>query len=143
MNGAEPTPMIDYRFDKDIPPDKLLALYRAGDFNQWYTERNAHASLNHCYLIVSAWIDADLVGTVSVLSDGVNYAHIDDLLVHPSFRNRGIGSGLLQQALKRIEPLNLKFVQLIPVPGREPFFAKLGFRVIPDHKVMELPTRSS
>ena len=45
---------------------------------------------------------------------------------------------MLQQALKRIEPLNLKFVQPIPIPGRESFFAKLGFKVIPDHKVMEL-----
>ena len=138
MNEAEPIPTIDYRFDKDVSVSKLLSLYRAGDFNQWYAERNARAWLNHCYLFVTAWIDADLVGTVSVVSDGVNYAHIDDLLVHPAFRDRGIGSGLLQQALKRIEPLNLKFTQLIPIPGREPFFAKLGFRVIPDHKVMEL-----
>lgn len=138
MNEAEFTETVDYRFDKDIPVNKLLDLYRAGDYNEWWTERNTHACLDHCYLIVTAWIDADLVGTVGVVSDGVNYAHIDDLLVHPSFRNRVIGSGLLQEALKRIEPLSLKFVQLIPIPGRESFFAKLGFRVIPDHKVMGL-----
>lgn len=138
MDESRSSPTIDYRFDKDIPINKLLDLYRAGDYNQWWTEQNAQAWLKHCHLIVTAWVDEDLVGTVSVVSDGVNYAHIDDLLVHPSCRNRGIGSGLLQQALKRIEPLNLKFVQLVPIPGRESFFAKLGFKVIPDHKVMEL-----
>lgn len=96
-------------------------------------------ALDHCYSIVTTWIGGQLVGTVGVLSDGVNYAQIDDLVVHPASRGKGIGSGLMQRALQSIESLDLDFVQLIPIPGRESFFERLGFRVIPDHKVMELP----
>ena len=94
--------------------------------------------LEHCYLFVTAWSTEQLVGTVTVVSDGVNYAHIDDLLVHPSFQGQGIGTALIQKVLEKIEPLNLDFVQLIPIPGRESFFERAGFKVIPKHQVMEL-----
>ena len=130
---------ITYSSDKDIPAEKLIELYQASNYNNWWTERNVRAMLVHCYTIVTAWAGDQLVGAVSVVSDGVNYAHIDDLVVHPSFRRRGIGSTLVRRVLVQIKALNLDFVQLIPIPGREPFFERLGFRVVPDHKVMELP----
>lgn len=131
---------VAYRADKDIPADKLIALYRGANYSAWWSERNVRAMLDHVYTIVTAWIGDELVGTVGVVSDGVNYAHIDDLVVHPSHRGTGIGSELMRRALEAIEPLGLRFVQLIPIPGRESFFERLGFRIIPDHKVMELPT---
>jgi GNAT superfamily N-acetyltransferase len=106
---------IAYRSDKGIPVDRLIELYTIADYNQWWTERNVRAWLDHCYFFLTAWADDQLVGTVSVVSDGVNYAHIDDLLVHPSFRNRRVGTRLLEEAIEKIKPLNLKFVQLIKV----------------------------
>jgi predicted N-acetyltransferase YhbS len=69
----------------------------------------------------------------------VNFALIDDVIVHPSFRRKGIGTALMQKVLEKIKPLKLDFVQLHPIPGREAFFKKLGFRVIRDSRVMELP----
>jgi len=128
---------ITYRLDKEVPVEKLLALYKAGNYNAWWTERNVRAWLDHCYLFVTAWAGDRLVGTVSVLSDKVNYAQIDDVLVHPSFRHRGIGLTMMRRVLEALRPLQLRFVQLIPIPGRESFFEQVGFKVIPDHKVME------
>jgi len=130
---------VTYATNRDISAGKLIALYRAGDYNAWWAERNVRAMLDHVHAIVTAWMGEQLVGTVGVVSDGVNYAHIDDLVVHPSHRGKGIGSELMRRALKMIEPLDLYFVQLIPIPGRESFFERLGFRVIPDHTVMESP----
>ena len=129
---------VEYRLDKDIPPGKLIAFFRASDYNHWWTERNVRACLNHCYVFVTAWVGDQVVGTLAVNSDEVNFAFFDELVVHPSFRGKGIGSTLLRKALERIAPLGLDFVQLIPIPGRESFFARAGFKVIPDHQVMEL-----
>lgn len=128
---------VVYRTDKDIPVGKLLDLYRAGKLNSWWTERNARARLDHCYLFLTAWVGEQIVGTVCVLSDGVNDAYIDDVVVHPSFRHQGIGLAMMRKVLKHLEPLKLDFIQLHPIPGREPFFEKAGFKVIPDSCVME------
>jgi len=129
---------IIYSENKDVAISKLLKLYKTSQYNQWWTERHVRAMFNYCYLLITAWADDHLVGTVTVISDGVNFAYIDDLLVHPSFRGRKIGSTLMQKVLDRIRPLNLKFVQLVSIPGKESFFERAGFRVIPMHQVMEL-----
>ncbi len=130
---------VTYRIDKGIPADELIEFYKVSNYDEWWTERNVRAMLDHCYAIITAWADEQLIGTVEVVSDGVNYAHIDGLVVHPAYRGSGIGSLLMLRALQSIESLDLHFVQLIPIPGRESFFERFGFRVIPDHKVMELP----
>ncbi len=128
-----------YRCDKDVPHDDLIQFYRESDYNQWWSERNVRACLAYSYLFLTAWADDRLVGTLVVNSDEVNFAFNDEIVVHPECRGRGIGSALLQQALEQIKKLHVDFVQLIPIPGREAFFARSGFKVIPDHKVMELP----
>jgi len=131
-------PEIRYSDKKDIEVGKLIELYRASQYNYWWNEHNVRAMLNYSYIFLTAWSNDQLVGTITVISDGVNNAFIDDLLVHPSFRHQKIGITLLQKVLDKIKPLNLKFIQLIPIPGQESFFEKAGFRVIPKHQVMEI-----
>ena len=129
---------ITYRFDKAIPIDAWLALFHECGYNQkWKGEHNARAAIDYAWLVVTAWDGERGVGTVTVDSDGVNDAIIDDLVVHPDYRGRGIGSALIRYALERITPLGLG-VQLYPIPGRESFFAGLGFKVQPKAKVMDL-----
>jgi len=60
---------ITYSTDRDIPADKLIALYAAADYNAWWTERNVRAMLDHIHTIVTAWAGDQLVGTVGVVSD--------------------------------------------------------------------------
>jgi predicted N-acetyltransferase YhbS len=129
---------ITYRSDKDIPVDAWLALFRESGYNKkWKGERNAKAALAYAWLVVTAWNGEKAVGTVTVYSDGVNSAIIDDLLIHPDHRGKGIGSALVRSALERIEACHLD-VQLYPIPGRESFFARFGFVVQPEATVMDL-----
>ena len=137
MNGT-----ITYRFDKDFGIPEWLELFEASHYNHWWTVRNARAALDYAHLVITAWDGAVAVGTRTVWSDGANFALIDDVVVHPHYRGRGIGTSLMRRALGRLEPLGLPFVQLLPVPGRESFFARLGFAVQPDAKVMDLATQA-
>ena len=131
-------PAISYLFDKDITIDAWLTLFRESGYNKkWKGERNAKAALDYAWLVITAWDGDKAVGTVTVYSDAVNSAIIDDLFVHPDYRGRGIGSALIRFALDRIRPLGLD-VQLYPIPGHESFFARLGFRVQPRATVMDL-----
>jgi len=133
---------ITYRFDKGFGVPEWLELFKTSHYNHWWTARNARAALDYAHLVVTAWDGAAAVGTLAVWSDGVNFAVIDDVVVHPEYRGRGIGTLLMRKALGRLEPLGLSFVQLLPVPGRESFFARLGFAVQPDARVMDLVTQA-
>jgi N-acetylglutamate synthase-like GNAT family acetyltransferase len=127
---------IEYRYDKEIPSEKLIELYQASKYNDWWSEVNVKAMINHRYIVLTAWDGDRLVGTVNVISDGVNLALLDDLVVHPDYRRQGIGSTLIRSVLDRLNQLNLDFIQLIPIPGKEPFFEKCGFKIVENHQVM-------
>ena len=83
-------------------------------------------------------MDGRAVGTLTVWSDGVNFAWLDDLVVHPGYRRRGFGTRLVTETLARLASDGISAVQVLPVPGREPFFAGLGFVIQDDARVMDL-----
>jgi predicted N-acetyltransferase YhbS len=103
-------------------------------YNHWWTERNAQAALAYAYLVGTAYDGERPVGTLRVWSDGVNFALIDDVAVHP---DRGIGSLLVAETLSRLRNAGITTVQALPIPGREPFFARLGFVAQPNATVMD------
>lgn len=133
---------VTVRFDKEFPVDAWLALYKAADYNAWWTECNARAALAYAYFVVSAWDGEQTVATLTVWSDGMNFAWIDDLVVHPDRRGRGIGSLLVAEAVSRLRHDSVAAVQVFPVPGREPFFERLGFTVQAGATVMDLKASS-
>ncbi len=46
---------VTLRFDGLPQVGEWLALYRACDYNHWWTERNAQAALAYAYLVGPAW----------------------------------------------------------------------------------------
>jgi len=68
-----------------------------------------------------------MVGTATVLSDGVNYATIDDVVVHPSHRRQSIGTKLMHAALDSVSTVDASVIKLNAIPGVEPFYEQLGF----------------
>jgi ribosomal protein S18 acetylase RimI-like enzyme len=120
-------PDVTYRDDKAFDLDAWLGLYHACDWNRDFTVRNLEAALSDAYCIVTAWRGEEMVGTVTILSDGLNYATFEDVVVHPEHRRRGIGSELMRRAIAGIAHIDPSVVKLNAVPGAEPFYEKLGF----------------
>ena len=75
---------------------------------------------------------------LTVRSDGVNFAWLDDLAVLPDHRRRGIGSRLVAETLSRLASAGVSVVQVMPIRGREEFFARHGFVVEENATVMDL-----
>lgn len=133
---------VTVRFDKDFLLDEWIALYRAADYNQWWNERNARAALVYAHSVTTGWLDGHAVGTLTVWSDGLNFAWLDDLAVHRDHRRRGIASRLVAETLARLTSAGVSVVQVMPIPGREEFCARHGFVVQENATVMDL-TRPS
>jgi ribosomal protein S18 acetylase RimI-like enzyme len=60
-----------------------------------------HQALQQSWYTVSAYDTGRLVGFGRVVSDGVLYAMIYDLIVIPSHQRRGIGSEILRSLVAR------------------------------------------
>lgn len=70
------------------------------------------------------------VGYVDVLSDGVLDGFVRDLMVHPQYRKRGIGSTLLNMAIRRLREDGVFAVNVLFRTDLTSFYEKAGFTVL-------------
>jgi len=67
-----------------------------------------------------------LIGVGRALADGVDCSYICDVAVHPSHQGLGIGKDIVSKLVDRSS--RHKKIILYAVPGKEPFYRKLGFK---------------
>ena len=101
---------------------------------QLFSQSQTQQALANSLYTVSVVENNQTVGMGRLTGDGM-YFLIVDVVVHPSFQNRGIGTNLTSMLLKYAEdqtPLGGRSsVQLIAEKGKEGFYEKLGFKLIP------------
>jgi len=79
-----------------------------------------------------------LVGMGRAISDGVCDAYVQDVIVLPGRRGKGIGRKILREILKRARARGCRWIGLIARPGSEGFYRCAGFRTMRGHRAMLL-----
>jgi len=105
--------------------NELSALYDAaplGDKNPGGLKTAFANSMFRCFVHE----DGKLVGVGRALADGVDCSYICDVALLPSHQGLGLG----RQIVAKLVELSRghKKIILYSVPGKEPFYKKLGFR---------------
>jgi len=103
---------------------ELSALYKAAPLGDksvaWLRTAFSH-SLFRCF----ARDEGRLVGAGRALADGVDCAYLCDIAVLPSHQGQGLGKAIIARLLERAQ--GHRKIILYAVPGKEPFYRKLGF----------------
>jgi len=104
---------------------ELSALYKAAPLGDksvaWLRTAFSH-SLFRCF----ARDEGRLVGAGRALADGVDCAYLCDIAVLPSHQGQGLGKAIIARLLERAQ--GHRKIILYAVPGKEPFYRKLGFK---------------
>ena len=90
-----------------------------------------HEALKQSWYISCAYHSGQLVAFGRVVSDGVLYAMIYDLIVIPSYQGNGIGSKILHRIIDRCQEAHIREVQLFSAVGKSGYYQKWGFEVRP------------
>lgn len=97
----------------------------------WDTDENATAMALRNSLFSAVAVEYDtVVGFGRVIGDGGLYFYIQDLIVHPEFQNKGIGTSLMKELMGYIM-VNAKsgaFVALMAAKGVEKYYEPFGFK---------------
>ncbi|MDN7023502.1 GNAT family N-acetyltransferase [Methanoculleus sp. FWC-SCC1] len=121
---------IEIRIVTAWDEETIADLYRAGG---WWSEEwdpAALAALIRGSFAFAVAIDPATdraVGMGRIISDGVSDGYIQDLVVLPEYRGRGIGSKVVSTLLNECTAAGLGWIGLIAEPGTDEFYLPLGF----------------
>ena len=109
----------------EVDWDALSHLYRIAPLGEKKPEdlRTSFGNSRYTCLVFDG---ASLVGAGRALADGVDCSYICDVAVHPDYQGIGLGKALIER-LRDLSTGHRKII-LYANPGKEGFYARLGFR---------------
>jgi len=133
-------PEISYRRVSSWETGEILALYRAGGW--WDEDADTAlipALIRGSYAFVAAidGTNGSAIGMGRVLSDGISDAYIQDVVVLPGYRGRGIGRQIIGFLVDVCLDAKIEWIALIAEPGTEPFYVPLGFSMMEKYVPMK------
>jgi GNAT superfamily N-acetyltransferase len=87
-------------------------------------ERFLVASPDGCFVMEDG---GKIVGTAATIPYENRFAWIGMVLVDPDYRNRGIGTSLLQRSIEYLDSAGIPTLKLDATPAGKPLYEKLGF----------------
>lgn len=124
--GLEPRITVEWRDTQEgVDWDELTELYRLAPLGRKEAaelQTVFNASMFKCFVYAAG----QLVGVGRVLADGVDCAYLCDVAVHPSHQGTGLGKAIVARLVEQSR--HHKKIILYAVPGKEPFYRKLGFK---------------
>ena len=105
--------------------DEMSELYRIAPLGTKSADWLKTAYSNSMFKCL-ALDDGKIIAAGRAVADGVDCSYLCDIVVHPACQGSGLGKELIQR-LVDLSKGHRKII-LYAVPGREPFYARFGFR---------------
>ena len=122
---------FNIKFVRKWPEDEIVNLYKSGGWWKDHYDKSAIKHLIKGSFLFAVVIDKKTKKTIGmgrVLSDGVSDAYIQDLVVLPEYRKKGIGKKLITDLIQYCKSKNISWIALISEPNQEEFYKKIGFK---------------
>lgn len=132
---------FDIRLVKAWDVEPIVELYRSGG---WWKEGMDQSRIpelianSYLFAVAIDKITGRSVGMGRTLSDGVSDAYIQDLVVLPGWRMRGIGRMILSVLVAACCSRGITWIGLIAEPGTDGFYRSMGFSTMVKHVPMLL-----
>lgn len=80
--------------------------------------------------ILAAWDEHRLIGVARAVGDGASILYVQDLLVHPEYQGKGVGSSLLKQMLACYPDVNQALLLTDDTENTVRFYENAGFQKV-------------
>lgn len=131
---------IEINFVKNWDINEIVELYRTGGWwkESWNPSRiPSLIKGSYAFLVAVDSKTKKAIGMGRLISDGVSDAYIQDLIVLPDYRNRGIGQRIVQSLLEYCKSKGILWIGLIAEPKQDSFYLALGFKHLKNYMSMK------
>lgn len=107
---------------------EILDLYNSVGWFAYTKEPSVlERAFEHSLLTLAAYDGRNLIGMIRTVGDGETIVFIQDLLVHPQYQRKGVGSALVRAAAEQFR--NVRQIQLTTDDTTQTvvFYKSLGF----------------
>ncbi len=130
---------IEYQVVTEVPVEAVVALYQAGGWWRESPENRARIEPmirgSFCFMIAQL-PGGEIVAMGRAISDGASDAYIQDVVVLPSHRGRGIGGELIRRLTQYCREHHIGWIGLVAEPGTTRFYEGLGYHVLNGYQAM-------
>ena len=131
---------IEIRLVDSWPENEIVNLYKAGGWWKDYYDPSKLKYLikgSFAFMVAVEKISKKAVGMGRVISDGVSDAYIQDLVVLPEYRDKGIGRQLVKTLLEYCLSKKIIWIGLIAEPDQYGFYLNIGFKTLKNYTPMK------
>lgn len=112
---------------------EILPLYQSVGWKAYTDAPDVLArAFSHSTIALAAYSGEELVGMLRAVGDGETILFIQDLLIHPDFQRKGVGSALVKEFLARYAHVRQIQLTADSDPVLIAFYQALGFRPVSD-----------
>lgn len=79
------------------------------------------------YFHIAAFDGEILVSYIDSVSNGVTDAYIQDLMVHPDYQGKGIGTELMNRMIAELKRRKIYMISVVYEEKLKPFYSRFGF----------------
>lgn len=126
----------DLRFVESLPDrHRFYDLFLTTGWNKNYrlNADKLHEALLNSWYVICVYDKERLVGFGRIICDGVVHALILDMIVHPDYQRKGIGSRILDLMVERCQRHRIRDIQLFCAKDKVGFYSKHGFKPRPEN----------
>ncbi len=116
---------MNYEYNKTILAKNLADLRESVGWNRMENEYNN--PLMSSYYHIAIYNMDSLIGYIDCVSNGVTDAYIQDLMVHPDYQGKGIGTDLMKIMIDFLKNKHIYMISVVYEEKLKPFYEKFGF----------------
>jgi len=131
---------IDIKIVKNWPVGDIVKLYKVGGWWKEHYDKDSIPDLIKGSFAFAVAVDkttGKTIGIGRVLSDKVSDAYLQDIVILPAYRKKGIGKKLVLSLVDFCKKRGVTWIALISEPGQEQFYKKLGFKDMKNYNPMK------
>ena len=114
-----------YQYNETVSAKALSDLRESVGWNRMEDEYSNPLMISFYHIAV--YEDDKLVGYIDSVSNGVTDAYIQDLMVHPDYQGKGLGTELMNQMITYLKEKRIYIISVVFEESLKPFYDRFGF----------------